>query len=114
MGRLAFCTDENVPRAFATALDSNGFIVLDADEERGENTVDETLLQWASSNECILVTNDRDFIELDGEYDHAGIVVYSDQALSPGEFVKAVRRLNRRYSPDEMRNELVWLANWTQ
>lgn len=114
MTRLAFCTDENVPRAFVTALESNGFDVLTAGEERGEHTVDTALLEWADSNDRVLVTNDRDFVTLDSEYDHAGIVVYTDQSLAPGEFARAVRRIDRQLKPDDLRNELVWLDSWIQ
>jgi predicted nuclease of predicted toxin-antitoxin system len=114
MVRLEFCTDENVPRAFVTALASNGFDVIHATEERGEDTVDESLLQWTASDNRVLVTNDRDFAELHTEHDHAGIAVYSNQSLTPGEFVTAIRRIDRQLSPESVRNELIWLDSWTQ
>ena len=109
MTRLEFCTDENVPRAFVTTLESNGFDVAHAAEERGEDTVDESLLQWAASDNRVLVTNDRDFAALHTNHDHAGIAVYSDQSLTPGEFVTAIRRVSRQLSPESVRNELIWL-----
>ena len=104
MPRLEFCTDEHVPRAYLTALESNGFSVVAG--------VDEPLLEWATSSERVLVTNDRDFVELDAKHDHAGLVVYTDQALTPGEFARAIRRVDRQFTPDSIRNELVWLNSW--
>lgn len=112
MGKLAFCTDENVPRAFVNALESNGFSVTEAVDERGELTLDEALLEWATENDRVFVTNDRDFVELDIQHDHAGVVLYTDQKLSPGEFVRAIRRIDRQFSPESIRNVLVWLDSW--
>ena len=112
MPRLKFCTDEHVPRAYLTALESNGFSVVAAVDERGQLTIDEPLLEWATSGERVLVTNDRDFVELDAKHDHAGLVVYTDQALTPAEFARAIRRVDRQFTPDSIRNELVWLGSW--
>jgi len=113
MPRLEFCTDEHVPRAYLTALESNGFSVVAAVDERGQLTVDEPLLEWATSENRALVTNDRDFVELDAKHDHAGLIVYTDQTLAPGEFVRTIRRVDRQFTPDSIRNELVWLSDWT-
>jgi len=66
VSRLSFCTDEHVPHAFSTALVSNGFSVVDATAELGQETVDESLLEWCSAEGRVLVSNDRDFVELGG------------------------------------------------
>jgi len=112
MGRLRFCVDEHVPHSFVTALDSNGYEVVGAVDEHGVETVDADLLTWASTKELVLVTNDRDFLELDAETDHAGILVYTTQSLSPGEFVTAVRRIDRRFSSSDVQDEVIWLEGW--
>lgn len=112
MARLVFCADENVPRAFVTALESNGFTVVDAAEERGQETVDEALLQWATETDRVIVTNDRDFVELDTSHDHGGVIVYTDPGISPGEFARAIRRVDRQFTPESMENTLVWLDSW--
>jgi hypothetical protein len=91
MTRLEFCADEHVQRAYLTALESNGFSVVPAVDERGQRTVDIPLLEWAALNDRVLVTNDRDFVELDANHDHAGLVVYTDQTLTPGAFARGIR-----------------------
>jgi predicted nuclease of predicted toxin-antitoxin system len=112
MPRLSFCTDEHVPHAFSTALTSNGFTVVDATEELGQETVDEALLEWCSREDHVLVSNDRDFVELDSQGDHAGIVIYTSQTLAPSEFVRGIRRVDRQFTETEMNGTLVWLEQW--
>jgi predicted nuclease of predicted toxin-antitoxin system len=85
MARLGFCVDEHVPAASVTALESNGYT---------------------------LVTNDRDFARLEASIDHAGIVCYTTRDLTPGEFVRAIRRVDRHFTPEAMTNTLVWLESW--
>lgn len=112
MARLAFCADENVPHAFVTALESNGFTVVEAADQRGQETVDEELLAWCGSEGHVLVTNDRDFVDLDAEIDHAGLAIYTSLSTTPGDFVRAVRRIDRQFAPETMTNVLVWIDQW--
>lgn len=112
MERLRFCTDEHVPHSFVTALVSNGFTVLEAVEEHGERTVDPDLLRWCDDEDCVFVTNDRDFVELAPSIDHAGVVLYTSQTLSPADFVRGVRRIDRQFTARSIRNEVVWLEQW--
>ena len=111
MERLAFCTDEHVPHAFVTALDSNGFDVCEATTERGQ-TVDSTLLAWSTDQGRVLVTNDRDFVTLARDRDHAGVVIYTSQTLPAGDFARAIRRLDREYTPQSIANRCCWLEQW--
>lgn len=111
MERLSFCTDEHVPHAFVTALASNGFEVLEATVERGQ-TVDARLLAWSTERGRVLVTNDRDFVTLAHEQEHAGVAIYTSQTLTAGEFVRAVRRLDRQFTPQSIANRCCWLEEW--
>ncbi|RXK47423.1 DUF5615 family PIN-like protein [Halorientalis pallida] len=112
MARLSFCTDEHVPHAFVSALESNGFSVVTAAGEHGQDTVDEELLAWCGDSDRVLVTNDRDFVELDEQVNHAGLVIYTSQAISPSDFARAIRRVDRQFGAKEMRDVLVWLDQW--
>ena len=112
MGRLEFCTDEHVPHSFVTALVSNGFNVVEATEEHGERTVDAELLTWCGSEGYVFVTNDRDFVQPEPTGDHAGVILYTTQTLSPADFVRGVRRIDRQFTPESIRGELVWLQQW--
>lgn len=112
MARLPLFTDENVPRAFASTLRSNGFRVQMAYERHGENTRDPEILASCASDGLVLVTNDRDFVEYGDRMDHAGIIIYTNQALSPGSFATGVRRIDRQFTATEMLNNVEWLERW--
>lgn len=112
MARCSFAVDEHVPRAWVVALESNGFSVDALPRSRVGDTDDPELLEWSSANERALITNDRDFREIDQYIEHAGILLYANQSLDAGSFVRAVRRIDRQFSPSTLRNELVWIEDW--
>jgi predicted nuclease of predicted toxin-antitoxin system len=112
MPRLAFCADEHVPAAFVTALESNDFSVTEAVREHDERTVDERLLAWCGRKDYALLTNDRDFVQLVERIDHSGVVLYTTQGLTPGNFARGIRRIDRQFAPEDFENTLVWLENW--
>lgn len=112
MDRLRFCTDEHVPHAFVTALGSNGFDVIEATAEHGEETIDADLLEWCGAEGYVFVTNDRDFVEIHSTSDHAGVILYTSQTLSATDFIRGVRRIDRQFTPASIGDELVWLQQW--
>lgn len=112
MTRLEFCADEHVPQAAVNALRSNGYEVDAATDVHGTDTVDIDLLTWCDDNDLILLTNDRDFVELTEGTDHAGVIIYISQGLSAAEFARGVRRIDRQFTPESIRHSLVWLEEW--
>jgi hypothetical protein len=44
--------------------------------------------------------------------DHEGLIISTSQAHSAGEFVRAIRRIDRQFSPAALRNTVVWLEDW--
>lgn len=115
MSRLSFLADEHVPRVFTHSLRSNGFSVTTAQEKYGEESIDQSILQESAAEETVVLTNDRDFVRMADDYDHAGIIMYTDRRFlidQPTTAVEAVARVNRYYSPDEIRNQVEWLENW--
>lgn len=99
MGRLSFFADEHVPNVVVTALRSNEYTVDLAKDRFGEETIDEEILETATEEGRVLLTNDRDFVEHDSSVDHVGIVIYTTQSLPPGEFVRGIDRIDRHYLP---------------
>ena len=112
MERCAFAVDEHVPRAWVSALESNGFSARTLPPERVGETEDEALLRWSADAERTLITNDRDFLELDRTVEHHGIVMYSNQSLPAGDVARGIRRLDTQFAPSALRCELVWLEEW--
>lgn len=112
MSRLSFLADEHVPSVVVAALRSNGYRVEIAKERHVEATVDSEQLADAATRELILLTNDRDFVR--SEIDHSGVVIYADPEPSPGDFVRAVDRIDRHFTRETMRNNVEWLEDWLQ
>lgn len=84
-------------------------------EKYGEGSVDSTILADCAEEGIAVVTNDRDFVRLAAERDHAGIVVYTDRTLlldEPVEAAEALGKIDRHYAPDSMRNTVEWLDGW--
>lgn len=114
-----FLTDEHVPRVFVTALRSSGHEVLRANDEFGEGTEDQALLQFCAEAGRLLITNDKkDFAgKLAASIHHSGIIVYTDPNLprdDPETTVRAIERVLSHYSVEDLANEIVWLDQWIE
>lgn len=74
---LSFFTDEHVPSVFITTLRSSGYTVVRANDEFGEETNDQELLEYCANKDHIYITNDKkDFTRRFSEQvDHAGIII---------------------------------------
>ncbi len=120
MSGLQFHLDEDCQAsALATALREHGLDVSTTNEAKLTGAADATQLRWAAQAKRVLITNNiRDFVPvhsrwLDEEVDpHAGIVLIGQQTLSIGEIVRRLLQMSRSRSPEEMANQLEWLANW--
>jgi len=114
MPRLALLADEHVPRVFVATLRSSGYTIERAQDRYGQRSVDETILDDCRDDGLVVLTNDRDFVRIGKERDHAGIVMYTDRNRSldaPLEAVGAVDRIDRHYSPDAISENMEWLEN---
>jgi predicted nuclease of predicted toxin-antitoxin system len=112
MDRLAFLVDEHVDRAYVRALRSNGYSVGMPGDDYEAGMTDEAVLGVCHERGRVLVTNDRDFARLHHIHDHAGIVLYTEQTRTVGEVVGAIRGVDGQFSPDGIRDRLVWLDQW--
>lgn len=115
MERLAFLVDEHVPSVFTAVLEANGYDVVRVTDRLGQRSDDEQILRLGDVEELVVLTNDRDFVELASTADHAGIVLYTDRTLLIGDPVgstETISAIDRFYSPPEMRNTVEWLDNW--
>lgn len=106
--------DEHVPRVFVTALRSSDYDVVYAHERHGQATDDAELLADCAETGRLLVTNDRDFADLGGRHDHAGIVIYTDPNRLLDAPLTAVAALDRlvSYDEDDLRRTIEWLDAW--
>lgn len=108
--------DEHVGRVFERLLRERGHEVEQAKDRFGEYTTDDALLQWCADNDVVLVTNNAsDFEPLHRKHDHAGILLYYEQALpdtDPEGLARTVDEVFNQYGTDGVKNELVDLGEW--
>jgi predicted nuclease of predicted toxin-antitoxin system len=109
---LSFRADEHVDSAIVTALEAEGYAVGTVGDEYGRGLADEAHLAECRQRGRIILTNDDDFAVLGREMEHAGIIRYSNQGRSPGEFVRAIRRIDTHLSTREMTDHVEWLGQW--
>ena len=115
MERLSLLVDEHVPRVFTGALHSTGFDVTAAQDRYGQESVDSSILDDCAETGTVIITNDRDFVRMADECDHAGVVMYTDRRFlldDPMNAAGALVELNRYYSEDGLHNPVEWLDNW--
>jgi predicted nuclease of predicted toxin-antitoxin system len=109
---LSVLADEHVNRVFITELSANGHDVAHVGTDYDRGTSDPDLLERATENDRIVLSNDADFARLHGEADHAGIVLYQEQNMSVTEFIQGINRVERVVPEPELRGTLVWLDEW--
>jgi hypothetical protein len=109
---LSFRADEHVDSAFLTALRAEGYTVETVGKDYEQGLSDEAHLTECRQRGRVVLTNDDDFTALGRDVEHAGIVRYSDQSLSPAEFARAIRRIDAHLTAAEMDNHVEWLEQW--
>ena len=108
--------DEDVPEAVSMALKLRGYDVLTAREAEKKGLTDIAQLEYASSEERILIThNIADFSKIHTEVmkkgrGHNGLV-FSKQ-LPIGLIVKGLLKLLSNLTPKKTRNQALWLSDW--
>ncbi len=108
--------DEDVPEAVAMALKLRGYDVLSTREAEKKGLSDIAQLEYASSEERILIThNIADFSKIHSEFikkgrGHNGII-FSKQ-LPIGLIVKGLLKLLSNLTPLKARNQVLWLNDW--
>lgn len=109
---LSVRADEHVRRVYVTSLRSTGYEVEWVDAAYEPGIPDTQHLERSENSGCVILSNDVDFARLHHDYDHAGIILYSDQLLPISAFVRGIRRIER-FIPDEtLRQNVVWLDAW--
>ncbi len=119
MSRVRLQLDEDCQaRSLSAALRQHGIDVVTTNQSGLEGADDETQLRAALDAGRVLATNNiRDFILLHNRWisegrNHAGIIVFPQQAFSIGETVRRLARLISSIEAERMRNRLEWLNVW--
>ena len=113
MAALRLLADEHVDSTYVTVLRSNGYDVLTVGAGYAQGTADEQLLELATEEGCVLLTNDRDFVVLAREREHTGVLLF-EQGTPAGKLARAIDRIERHLPANERENTLVWLTQWLE
>ena len=110
---LRYFFDEHMVAAIADQLTIRGVDVLTALAAGMANhsIPDEAVLRFASENGRVLVTRDRDFIELAHAISpHEGVILLQ-KPLGIGQFVEYLELTAKAMEPHELRNQLLY-CDW--
>lgn len=106
---IRYVTDEHVPAAIARGLRKRGVDVLMVSEAGLLGTEDGDLLTFVRGKQRVIVTQDRDFLQLAAqEANHSG-VVYAPQERSIGEMVRMLDLLFQVSDAEEMEGRVEYL-----
>jgi hypothetical protein len=107
---IRFHLDENVPPSIAEGLRRRGIDATTTPQAGLLGASDEKQLDFAHSEERVLVTCDTDFLRLDEQgVPHVGIVYSPKGRRSIGEFIHALVMIAECLAADEMKNHVEYL-----
>jgi hypothetical protein len=100
--RIRFYMDEHVPSAVTKGLRRRGFDVLTAQEAGLISVPDPVQLEHATGEGRVLVTQDDDFLRLDGEGVHHAGIAYAHQRTPTGRILSGLVLVYQVLSPEDM------------
>jgi hypothetical protein len=106
--RLRFHLDENVNPAIAAGLRQRGIDVTTTQETGLLQAADDDQLAFATRQQRVLVTHDRDFLR-PGFEPHAGIAFCARDKYAIGGLIRALLTLWSSVTAEEMVNRVVFL-----
>lgn len=108
---MKFLTDENVAVSVVDFLRTKGFDVKDIKEEFLHGIPDKDIFDIAQKEKRIIITHDRDFIEIVKDYrkDFEGIILIRCKIQNPENVSEALGRLLNAKSIFRVKNSLIIL-----
>lgn len=106
---IRYFTDEHVAMAIANGLRKRGVDVLTVSEAGLLGTDDEELLAFVREEERVIVTQDRDFLQLAAQEPRHPGVVYAPQERSIGEMVRMLDLLFQVSDAEEMEGRIEYI-----
>ncbi len=70
---------------------------------------DEEQIEVATRKQAIIFTHDVDFLRIAFHKQHLGIIYVRQQKLSIGECIRRLKAIAETKSPEEMRNQIIFL-----
>ena len=109
MKKIRFYLDENVGNAVARGLKKQGIDVITTGEAGRLSTPDEEQIAFATADERVVFTQDKDFLIMHSAgQEHAGIA-YARLGISVGDAIRGLVLIHELLEPEEMRNKVEYL-----
>jgi predicted nuclease of predicted toxin-antitoxin system len=104
--------DHHVPWPVTNALRQRGYVVITAEEDQSQDEDDEVLLERATQQGRIFVTQDRDLLSLADKWREEqkpffGIVYSRQQKLTYAEMVEWLELVASVLREDEVRDQVI-------
>ncbi len=107
---IRFHLDESVARATANGLRHRGLDVTTPQDTNLIGASDEEQLAFAIAEGRVIVTHDDDFLRLARrDFEHLGIAYRHQRHRSVGQIGLSLVNLARNRTPEEMRNQIVFV-----
>ena len=108
--KIRFHLDENVPSAVVQGLRRRGIGATTTPESGLISAGDDKQLDFASSDDRVLVTYDTDFLRLhDRGVPHAGIAYSPKGKRTIGELIQGLVMIAECLAPEDMKNHVEFL-----
>lgn len=108
---LKFYIDENIPPAVAEQLRKHGIDALSVRDLESLGDSDLNHLQRAAAMGRVLCTHDQDFLRMAAQGDeHAGIAFSPQYNATIGGWVRGLRDLHERITPEEAKGQIFYLS----
>jgi predicted nuclease of predicted toxin-antitoxin system len=107
---IRFYLDENVENQIAKGLRTRSIDALTTGEADHMGWKDEQHLAFARSEQCVIVTQDTDFLKLHAQgQPHAGIAYYKAQMRTPKQILRGLLLIYELLQPEDMKNHIEYL-----
>lgn len=108
--QIRFLLDEHVPAAVAAGLRQKGVDAATVQELGRSGLSDVAQVQFASTENWVLVTFDPDYLEMARQQmQHSGIVWCVERKYSIGQLVRALAALHAMSNQEKMQNQVEFL-----
>jgi hypothetical protein len=112
MATISFYFDEMMNRPAAEALNNAGYIVVMANDVGMTEKPDPEHLKYATENNLVLVTLDREFAGLaQKQFDHTGLICFTEEFQDVGGILRALSQFADEHEAGDVAGQVFWLKS---
>ena len=105
---LKFLADEHIDASAVQGLQRAGIDIVKVEEKGLRGEPDSVLLEEALEEERVVVTRDSDFLKLDSDNRHSGIVFLTKPVRTSG-LIQEVKKVAVGLGEDDLKDNVVYI-----